>query len=123
MSEVLDRVGDKWSVLVVVTLGDGPNGRSRGRGVTIMMTCARWQWRMPGQYLFPTAQHVAGLLLRGKKDDGCRGRRPDGENKSGANPLTQATLLFRVLCLSPQYPYPPYPGQIQRPYLQKQPLP
>ena len=24
VSEVLDRVGDKWSVLVVVTLGDGP---------------------------------------------------------------------------------------------------
>lgn len=24
MSEVLDRVGDKWSVLVVVMLGDGP---------------------------------------------------------------------------------------------------
>ena len=24
VSDVLDRVGDKWSVLVVVTLGDGP---------------------------------------------------------------------------------------------------
>ncbi len=24
VSEVLDRIGDKWSVLVVVTLGDGP---------------------------------------------------------------------------------------------------
>ena len=24
VSEVLDRVGDKWSVLVVVMLGDGP---------------------------------------------------------------------------------------------------
>src|SRR5215469_13521601 len=53
VSEVLERVGDKWSVLVVVTLGDGPKRFSEIR-----------------RAIANISQRMLTLTLRGLERDG-----------------------------------------------------
>ena len=57
VSEVLDRIGDKWSVLVVVTLGDGPKRFNELR-----------------RSIASISQRILTLTLRGLERDGLISR-------------------------------------------------
>ena len=57
VSEVLDRVGDKWSVLVVATLGDGPKRFNELR-----------------RAIASISQRMLALTLRGLERDGLVAR-------------------------------------------------
>ena len=57
VSEVLDRIGDKWSVLVVVTLGDGPK-----------------QFNELRRSIASISQRMLTLTLRGLERDGLISR-------------------------------------------------
>ena len=57
VSEVLDRIGDKWSVLVVVTLGDGPKRYNELR-----------------RSIASISQRMLTLTLRGLERDGLISR-------------------------------------------------